>query len=121
MNKYEDTYIKLTDKGLHGEKLVVKMKKRFGTAALPLLITLCGDGDFYMQSLFQHFQIRSLVRAAYNVRSVNYAVDPCFLSKLCDRAFWELNRTQMLKLNTELRYLFPDRFDFLKQWSIQYF
>lgn len=120
MSKYETTFVELIDDGLFGMDLVDAMKQQYGTRALPLLLTLCGDGDFYLNTLFSRFQIRSLVRAAYNVRSSNYAVDQDFLDKLCDRAFWELSRKQMLKLTTELTFLYPDKFSFLKRWESQY-
>lgn len=120
MSKYEEAFLELVDNGTFGMELVDNMKEQFGTRCLPLLIALCGDGDFYIHTLFSRFQIRSLVRATYNVKSSNYAIDPDFLEKLKDRAFWELNRKQMLKLTVELTFLYPDKFTFLKRWEEQY-
>lgn len=120
MSQYENTYIQLIEKGCFGLDLIDGMKTTYGTRALPFLVMMCGDGDFFMTSLFNRFQIRSLVRSAYNAKSSNYAVDQDFLDKLSDRAFWELSRKQMLKLTTELTFLYPTKFAFLKRWEEQY-
>jgi len=120
MTKYEETFLELVDNGVFGMELVDKMKEQYSTRCLPLLIALCGDGDFYMHTLFSRFQVRSLVRSAYNLRSSNYAIDVDFMNKLCDRAFWELNRKQMLKLTVELTFLYPEKFEFLERWEDQY-
>lgn len=120
MTQFQDSFMEHIDNGLFGSSLIKSMKAMHGTHCLPLLVTLCGDGDFYMQSLFGNFQLRSLIRATYNVRSTNYAVDTDFMHKLAERAFWRLDRKQMLKLSTELMYLFPQKFTFLKRWEEQH-
>lgn len=120
MSQYANTYIQLIEKGTFGLDLVDGMKKVYGTKALTFLVMMCGDGDFYMASLFSRFQLRSLVRATYNAKATNYAVEKDFLYKLSERAFWELNRKQMLKLSTELTFLYPTKFAFLKRWEEQY-
>lgn len=120
MSKHEQTFIELTEDGVFGMDLINAMKKQYGTQALTLLVKLTGDGDFYMCTLFSRFQTRSLVRAAYNARSSNYVVDQDFLDKLANKAFWELNRKQLLKLTTELTFLYPEKFAFLKRWELQY-
>jgi hypothetical protein len=87
MSKYEETFLELVDNGTFGMDLVDRMKEKYSTRCLPLLVVLCGDGDFYLQTPFSRFQVSGLVRAAYNARSSNYVVEQDFLNKLCDKAF----------------------------------
>lgn len=113
MSKYIDVYVELCEEGLSGNELVDAMIDHFDLRALPTLIKFCGDEDFYMHSLFSRFKITSLVRATFNVRSSNYAIDTDFVASLGTKAFWSLNLKQVLKLSTELRYLYPDKFSYL--------
>lgn len=120
MSKYIDTYIELAESDVFGDKLVRQMGDKFDLRGLPTLVMFCGDGDFYMHSLFKYFKISSLVRATYNVKSTNYAVDKDFLVSLGDKAFWNLSLKQVLKLSAELKYLFPDRFAYLDTLEERY-
>lgn len=102
--------------GLRSIHVVREMKNEHGTRCLPMLISLLGDGDWTVSSLFETFRLTSLVRATFEVRKQNLVTDDRFLKKLEDECFWKLNRKQLFRVADELLYLFPERFDHLNRW-----
>lgn len=106
----------IEEDGLRSTFLVREIKEQHGIRCLPLLIGMLGDGDWSAHSLFEHFRLTSLVKAAYQVRRDNIVTDQRFLKQLENECFWKLNRNQLFRVADELLYLFPERFDHLHRW-----
>lgn len=120
MFRFETTYLNAIDNGQFGPNLVKTMKERHGTQCAGFLIHMLGDEDFHPMSLFSNFRLTTLVRGASFCHDSRLVMDDGFLTTLKRRCFWELNRTQMLRLKYEICSLFPDDFEFLHRWEANY-
>lgn len=101
-----------------GARLITEMKAEHGTRCVPYLISLLDDYDapWQSESLFRNFALTTLVRATYKLRTRNTVVCDDFLRRLENACFWRLTRDQMIRLQDEILFLYPHRFEFLKRW-----
>lgn len=101
-----------------GVRLITELKDTHGTRCVPYLISLLDDEDAPWQSetVFRNFALTTLVRATYKLRVRRVVVNVDFLKRLENECFWRLTRNQMIRLQDEILYLYPQRFEFLNRW-----
>lgn len=117
ITKIETQYITLVDEhDVRGIVLVETLKREHGHHAAYALTPWLGEGDFTHHSLFSAFRLTTLIRAAYSAKTELFAVEDDYLRILGDRAFWELTKSQQLRLKEQLLFLWPEKFQHLERW-----